>query len=113
MVGPEAAMKGMLDPVYEEKVIGEVEVRKLFKVSKVGTICGSYVTDGMITRNSQVRLIRDGVVVYTGKVGTLRRGQDDVKEVKYGFECGITIQNFNDVKEGDIIEAFVMEEVDQ
>ena len=109
----EAAMKGMLDPVFEEKVIGEVEVRKLFKVSKVGTICGSYVTDGMITRNSQVRLIRDGVVVYTGKVGTLRRGQDDVKEVKYGFECGITIQNFNDVKEGDIIEAFVMEEVDQ
>ena len=109
----EAAMKGMLDPVFEEKVIGEVEVRKLFKVSKVGTICGSYVTDGMITRNSQVRLIRDGIVVYTGKVGTLRRGQDDVKEVKYGFECGITIQNFNDVKEGDIIEAFIMEEVDQ
>jgi len=109
----EAAMKGMLDPVFEEKVIGEVEVRKLFKVSKVGTICGSYVTDGMITRNSQVRLIRDGIVVYTGKVGTLRRGTDDVKEVKNGFECGITIQNFNDVKEGDIIEAFIMEEVDQ
>ncbi len=109
----EAAMKGMLDPVFEEKVIGEVEVRKLFKVSKVGTICGSYVTDGMITRNSQVRLIRDGIVVYTGKVGTLRRGADDVKEVKNGFECGITIQNFNDVKEGDIIEAFIMEEVDQ
>ena len=109
----EAAMKGLLDPVFEEKVIGEVEVRKLFKVSKVGTICGSYVTNGLITRNSQVRLIRDGIVVYTGKVGTLRRGQDDVKEVRTGFECGITIQNFNDVKEGDIIEAFIMEEVDQ
>lgn len=108
----EAAMKGLLDPVFEEKVIGEVEVRKLFKVSKVGTICGSYVKDGYITRNSEVRLIRDGIVVYTGKVGTLRRGQDDVKEVKLGFECGITIQNFNDVKEGDIIEAFIMEKVE-
>ncbi len=108
----EAAMKGLLDPVFEEKVIGEVEVRKLFKVSKVGTICGSYVKDGYITRNSEVRLIRDGIVVYTGKVGTLRRGQDDVKEVKLGFECGITIQNFNDIKEGDIIEAFIMEKVE-
>ena len=108
----EAAMKGLLDPVFEEKVIGEVEVRKLFKVSKVGTICGSYVKDGYITRNSEVRLIRDGIVVYTGKVGTLRRGQDDVKEVRQGFECGITIQNFNDIKEGDIIEAFIMEKVE-
>ena len=109
----EAAMKGLLDPVLEEKVIGEVEVRKIFKVSKIGTIAGSYVTNGIITRNSEVRLIRDGVVVYTGKVGTLRRGQDDVKEVKFGFECGITIQNYNDIKEGDIIEAFIMEKVEQ
>ena len=109
----EAAMKGLLDPVLEEKVIGEVEVRKIFKVSKIGTIAGSYVTNGVITRNSEVRLIRDGVVVYTGKVGTLRRGQDDVKEVKFGFECGITIQNYNDIKEGDIIEAFIMEKVEQ
>lgn len=108
----EAAMKGLLDPVLEEKVIGEVEVRKIFKVSKIGTIAGSYVTNGIITRNSEVRLIRDGVVVYTGKVGTLRRGQDDVKEVKNGFECGITIQNYNDIKEGDIIEAFIMEKVE-
>ncbi len=109
----EAAMKGLLDPVLEEKVIGEVEVRKIFKVSKIGTIAGSYVTNGVITRNSEVRLIRDGVVVYTGKVGTLRRGQDDVKEVKFGFECGITIQNYNDIKEGDIIEAYIMEKVEQ
>lgn len=109
----EAAMKGLLDPVLEEKVIGEVEVRKIFKVSKIGTIAGSYVTNGVITRNSEVRLIRDGVVIYTGKVGTLRRGQDDVKEVKFGFECGITIQNYNDIKEGDIIEAFIMEKVEQ
>ena len=109
----EAAMKGLLDPVLEEKVIGEVEVRKIFKVSKIGTIAGSYVTNGVITRNSEVRLIRDGVVVYTGKVGTLRRGQDDVKEVTKGFECGIKIQNYNDIKEGDIIEAFIMEKVEQ
>lgn len=108
----EAAMKGLLDPVLEEKVIGEVEVRKIFKVSKIGTIAGSYVSNGYITRNSEVRLIRDGVVIYTGKVGTLRRGQDDVKEVKVGFECGITIQNYNDIKEGDIIEAYLMEKVE-
>ncbi len=109
----EAAMKGLLDPILEEKVIGEVEVRKIFKVSRIGTIAGSYVTNGIITRNSEVRLIRDGVVVYTGKVGTLKRGQDDAKEVKNGFECGITIQNYNDIKEGDIIEAFIMEKVEQ
>ena len=104
-------MKGLLDPVYEEKITGELEVRKIFKVSKIGTIAGSYVSDGYITRNSEVRLIRDGIVVYTGKLGTLRRGQDDVKEVKQGYECGLTIHNYNDIKEGDIIEAFIMEEV--
>ena len=107
-----AAMKGMLDPVFEEKVIGELNVRKIFKVSKIGTIAGCYVNDGLITRNSKVRLIRDSVVIYTGEVGTLRRGQDDVKEVKQGFECGVTIQNFNDIKEGDVIETFVLEKVE-
>ena len=107
-----AAMKGLLDPVFEEKVIGELDVRKIFKVSRIGTIAGSYVNNGLITRNSKVRLIRDGVVIYTGEVGTLRRGQDDVKEVKQGFECGVTIQNFNDIKEGDVIETFIMEKVE-
>ena len=108
----EAAMKGLLDPVFEEKTQGELEVRKIFKVSKVGTIAGSYVTNGVVTRNSEVRLIREGIVIYTGKIGTLKRGQDDVKEVKQGYECGLTIQNYNDIKEGDIIETFIMEEVE-
>ncbi len=107
----EAAMKGLLDPVFEEKTQGELEVRKIFKVSKIGTIAGSYVTNGLVTRNSEVRLIREGIVIYTGKIGTLKRGQEDVKEVKQGYECGLTIQNYNDIKEGDIIETFVMEEV--
>ena len=108
----EAAMKGLLDPVFEEKTQGELEVRKIFKVSKIGTIAGSYVTNGVVTRNSEVRLIREGIVIYTGKIGTLKRGQDDVKEVKQGYECGLTIQNYNDIKEGDIIETFIMEEVE-
>ena len=108
----EAAMKGLLDPVFEEKTQGELEVRKIFKVSKIGTIAGSYVTNGVVTRNSEVRLIREGIVIYTGKIGTLKRGQDDVKEVKKGYECGLTIQNYNDIKEGDIIETFIMEEVE-
>ncbi|MCA0174304.1 translation initiation factor IF-2 [Bacillus sp. RAR_GA_16] len=107
----EAAMKGMLDPVYEEKVIGQAEVRETFKVSKVGTIAGSYVTEGKITRNSGVRVIRDGIVVFEGEVDTLKRFKDDAKEVAKGYECGITLAKFNDVKEGDIIEAFIMEEV--
>ena len=107
----EDAMKGLLDPVFEEKTQGELEVRKTFKVSKIGTIAGCYVINGMVSRNSEVRLIRDGIVIYTGKIGTLKHEQDDVKEVKQGFECGLTIQNYNDIKEGDIIETFVMEEV--
>jgi translation initiation factor IF-2 len=107
----EAAMKGMLDPEYEEKVIGQAEVRQTFKVSKVGTIAGCYVTDGKITRDSKVRLIRQGVVVYEGEIDTLKRFKDDVKEVAQGYECGVTIKNFNDIKEGDVIEAYVMEEV--
>ena len=107
----EAAMKGMLDPVFEEKITGQVEVRQLFKVSKIGTIAGSYVQSGYIERNCGVRLIRDSIIIYTGKLSSLRRGKDDVKEVKAGFECGLTIENYNDIKVGDIIEGFVMEEV--
>lgn len=109
----ESAMKGMLDPVYAEKVIGQAEVRQTFKVSKIGTIAGSYVTDGKITRDSGVRLIRDGVVIFEGEVDALKRFKDDAKEVAQGYECGITIKNFNDVKEGDVIEAYIMEEVER
>ncbi|UOQ47834.1 translation initiation factor IF-2 [Gracilibacillus caseinilyticus] len=108
----EAAMKGMLDPEFEEKVIGQVEVREIFKVSKIGTIAGAYVTDGKVTRDSGIRLIRDGVVVYEGEIDTLKRYKDDVKEVAQNYECGITIKNYNDIKEGDVIEAYVMEEVE-
>jgi translation initiation factor IF-2 len=107
----ESAMKGMLDPEFEEKIIGQAEVRQTFKVSKVGTIAGSYVTDGKITRDSGVRVIRDGVVIYEGELDVLKRFKDDVKEVATNYECGITIKNFNDIKEGDIIEAFVMQEI--
>jgi translation initiation factor IF-2 len=109
----EAAMKGMLEPEYEEKVIGQAEVRQTFKVSKVGTIAGCYVTDGKVTRDSKVRLIRQGVVIYEGEVDSLKRFKDDVKEVMQGYECGLTIKNFNDIKEGDIIEAYIMQEVER
>ncbi|MDF2855167.1 MAG: translation initiation factor [Neobacillus sp.] len=109
----EAAMKGMLDPEFKEKVIGQAEIRQTFKVSKVGTIAGSYVTDGKITRDSGIRLIRNGVVVFEGELDALKRFKDDAKEVAKGYECGITIKNFNDVKEGDIIEAYVMEEIER
>lgn len=107
----ELAMKGMLDPEFEEKIIGQAEVRQTIKVSKVGTIAGSYVTDGKIRRDSGVRIIRDGIVIFEGELDTLKRFKDDVKEVAAGYECGITIKNFNDIKEGDIIEAFIMEEI--
>ncbi|WP_017151267.1 translation initiation factor IF-2 [Bacillus bingmayongensis] len=107
----EAAMQGMLDPEFEEKVIGQAEVRQTFKVTKVGTIAGCYVTDGKITRDSGVRIIRDGVVIYEGQLDTLKRFKDDVKEVAQNYECGITIERYNDLKEGDIIEAYIMEEV--
>lgn len=109
----ESAMKGMLDPEFEEKIIGQAEVRQTFKVSKIGTIAGSYVTDGKITRDSGIRLIRDGVVIFEGEIDALKRFKDDAKEVAQGYECGITIKNFNDVKEGDVIEAYVMEEVER
>lgn len=106
-----AAMKGLLDPVYEEKIVGHAEVRQTIKISSVGTVAGSYVTDGKIVRNAQVRIVRDGTVVYEGELATLRRFKDDVKEVNSGYECGISFSKFNDVKEGDVIEAFVMEEI--
>lgn len=109
----EAAMKGLLDPVYEEKVIGEAEVRNTIKVSKIGTIAGCYVRNGAVERNARVRLIRDSIVVYTGKLASLKRFKDDVKEVGTGFECGITIENFNDIKVGDILEVFKLDEVEQ
>ncbi|MFZ7943742.1 translation initiation factor IF-2 [Neobacillus sp. 19] len=109
----EAAMKGMLDPEFEEKIIGQAEVRQTFKVSKVGTIAGSYVTDGKITRDSGIRLIRDGIVIFEGHIDALKRFKDDAKEVAQGYECGITIKNFNDVKEGDIVEAYIMEEIER
>ncbi|NPC92617.1 translation initiation factor IF-2 [Bacillus sp. WMMC1349] len=109
----EAAMKGMLDPEYEEKVIGMVEVRQTFKVSKIGTIAGGYVTEGTITRDSGIRLIRDGVVIFEGEVDVLKRFKDDVKEVAQGYECGITIKKYNDIREGDVIEAYVMQEIER
>ena len=107
----EAAMKGMLDPEYEEVTTGSAEVRQLFKFSKVGTIAGSYVTSGVIKNGSNVRVIRDGVIIYDGKVSSVQRGKDSVKEVKNGFECGITIEGYNDIKEGDVFETYENVEV--
>ena len=107
----EAAMKGMLDPEYEEVVTGEAEVRKMFKFSKVGNIAGVMVTDGVVKSNSQVRVIRDGIVIYDGKVGSLQRGKDNSHEVKNGFECGMTIEGYNDIKEGDVFQTYEMVEV--
>lgn len=108
----EAAMKGMLAPEVVERVTGQAEIRQVIKVSKVGNIAGCYVTDGFIRRNCGVRLIRDGIVVYEGNLGSLKRFQDDAKEVAAGFECGLSIANFNDIKEGDIVEGYIMEEVE-
>ena len=107
----ESAMKGMLDPEYEEKVIGSAEVRKLFTFSKVGTIAGSMVTDGIIKSDAKARLIRDGIVVYDGEINSIQKEKDQVKEVKKGFECGITLVNYNDIKEKDVIEAYEMVEI--
>lgn len=107
----ELAMKGMLDPEFEEHVLGTAEIRKIFKFSKVGNIAGSYVTDGVIKNNANVRLIRDGIVVYNGKINSIQREKDSVKEVKKGYECGITLDNFSDIKVGDILECFEMVEV--
>jgi len=107
----EAAMKGKLEPEYTENVLGEAEVRKLFKFSKVGTIAGCYITNGIIKRESKARVIRDGVIIYDGNINSIAREKDQVKEVKQGLECGITIENFNDIKEQDVIEAYEMVEV--
>lgn len=107
----ESAMKGMLDPKFKEVVLGHAEVRQTFKVSGVGTIAGGYVTDGKITRNAQVRVVRDGVVFHEGVLNSLKRFKDDAKEVANGYECGIGIENFNDIKEGDVIECFIMQEI--
>ncbi|MFC6254552.1 translation initiation factor IF-2 [Secundilactobacillus hailunensis] len=107
----EHAMKGKLEPTYKEEVIGEIEVREIFKASKIGTIAGGMVTDGHITSDSDVRLIRDSVVVYEGKLGSLKRFKDDVKDVKQGHELGLTIENYNDIKVGDVVEAYIMKEV--
>jgi len=107
----ESAMKGMLEPEYREVVLGHAEVRAIFKASSIGTIAGCYVTDGKINRNNDVRVVRDGVVIYEGKISSLKRFKDDAREVNTGFECGITLERFNDIKEGDIIESFTMEAV--
>ena len=107
----QAAMKGMLEPTYKEVVLGHIEIRQIFKVSGIGTIGGAYVTDGKVQRNSEVRVVREGIVIHEGKLASLKRFKDDAKEVATGFECGVSIERFNDIKEGDVIEAFVMEEV--
>ena len=109
----EAAMKGMLAPKFQEQIIGHVEIRQTFKVSKVGTVCGGYVTDGKIVRNSKVRVVRDNIVVFEGDLASLRRFKDDVKEVAGGYECGLQVDKYNDVKVGDVIEVFVMQEIKQ
>ena len=107
----ELAMKGMLAPEFEEVILGHAEVRNIFKVSSIGTIAGSYVTDGKITKSASIRLLRDNIVVHEGKMASLKRFKDDAKEVAQGYECGITLKNYNDVKEGDVIEAFEMQEI--
>lgn len=108
----EKAMKGLLEPTFEEVVIGQVEVREIFKASKIGTIAGSYVTDGVVKRDSLVRLIRDGIVIYEGKLASLKRFKNDAKEVKAGYECGLSIENYNDIKVGDTIEVSELKEVE-
>jgi translation initiation factor IF-2 len=105
------AMKGMLDPIYKEKVIGHATVRDTFKVSNVGTIAGSYVTDGKMQRNALVRLVRNGIVLYEGKLVSLKRFKDDAKEVATGYECGIMLEKYNNLKADDVIEAYIMEEI--
>ncbi|MCR5793135.1 MAG: translation initiation factor IF-2, partial [Lachnospiraceae bacterium] len=107
----EAAMKGMLDPVYEEKVIGHAEVRQTFKASGIGTIAGSYVLDGKIVRGCKVRITREGEQIFEGDLASLKRFKDDVKEVASGYECGLVFDGFNDLNELDQVEAYVMEEV--
>lgn len=106
-------MKGMLDPEFKEVVIGQAEVRQTFKASGIGTIAGSYVVSGKIKRNSSARLIRNGIVIYDGEISSLKRFKDDAKEVAQGFECGITLEKFNDIKEQDVIESYEMQEIER
>ena len=107
----EAAMKGMLAPKYREVVLGHAEVRQTYKVSSVGTVAGCYVQDGKIVRSCSVRVVRDGIVIHEGSLASLKRFKDDAREVAENYECGLTVEKFNDIKEGDIIEAFTMEEI--
>ena len=109
----EAAMKGMLAPKFQESVIGHAEVRETYRVSKVGTVCGCYVQDGKIQRGCKVRVLRDNIVIFDGDLASLRRFKDDVREVASGYECGMQIDKFNDVKVGDVIECYIMEQVAQ
>ena len=104
-------MEGMLAPEFKEEILGTAEIRETFKISKVGTIAGCFVTEGVIQRNAAVRVIRDGIVIYDGELGSLKRFKDDVKEVKNNYECGLNIEKYNDIKEGDIIEAYEEVEV--
>ncbi len=99
-------MEGMLSPEVKEEIVSTLEIREIFKVTKVGTVAGCYVKEGKITRNTKVRVIRDGIVIYTGELGSLKRFKDDVKEVVGGYECGLNIQNYNDIKTGDIVEGY-------
>ena len=107
----EAAMKGMLAPTFKENLLGHAEVRQCIRVPNVGIIAGCYILDGKITRNAQIRIVRDGIVIFEDKIASLRRFKDDVKEVNEGYECGVGIEKFNDIREGDTLEAFIMEEV--
>jgi translation initiation factor IF-2 len=114
-----AAMEGMLEPTKEENVIGNIEIREVFKITKIGTVAGCYVVEGKVLRNSHVRIIRDGIVIYPvregvhGRLGSLKRFKEDAKEVKHGLECGLTIENFNDIKVGDFVEVYEINEVKQ
>jgi translation initiation factor IF-2 len=107
----EAAMKGMLSPKFKEVTLGSVAVREVYKITGAGIIAGCYVTEGKITRGAQLRLVRDGIVIHEGAIGSLRRFKDDVKEVAQGYECGISIEKYSDITVGDVIEAFIMEQI--
>ena len=105
------ALEGMLDPETEEVIVGNIEIRDVFKITKVGTVAGCYVLDGLVKRSNTVRIIREGVVTYDGQIGALKRYKDDVSEIKFGYECGLSIKNFNDLQIGDIVEAYEIREV--
>ncbi|MDD3377751.1 MAG: translation initiation factor IF-2, partial [Candidatus Riflebacteria bacterium] len=107
------ALKGMYDPEYEEEVIGRAEVRKVYKVSGIGTICGSYILSGTVNRQASVRIVRDGVEVYEGRIASLKRFKDDAREINAGYECGIGIENYNDIKDNDILEFFRLKEIER